>query len=175
MKSKFYIFHNFAVLVLFGWPFCQLQVICQLFRSTTSPGWRLSRFRSFLAVSRRRLKEHLLANLWYVTGRLSTNWDSAPWLAVVLLRRGPCHLYLWSDWLEKQCKALMVARLPPLHCLYFCYFSSFALDSLFCNCDIINRHTCISAFPLLIFPLVFISVTCLTSSSLPPHCSCLYH
>ena len=63
---------------------------------------------------RRLLKEHLLASLWYVTGRLSTNWGSAPWLAAVLLRRGPCHLYLWSDWLMKQCKALMLACLLTL-------------------------------------------------------------
>ena len=66
---------------------------------------------------RRLLKEHLLASLWYVTGRLPTNWCSAPWLAAVLLRRGPCHLYLWSDWLRKQCKASMLACLPPLLCL----------------------------------------------------------
>ena len=63
---------------------------------------------------RRLLKEHLLASLWYVTGRLSTNWGSAPWLAAVLLRRGPCHLYLWSDWLKKQCKALMLACFTTL-------------------------------------------------------------
>ena len=66
----------------------------------------------------------------------------SPWLAAVLLRRGPHHLYLWSDWLKKQCKALMLACLPPLLCLKFCYFLSFALVSFFfCNCDIMNIHT----------------------------------
>ena len=87
---------------------------------------------------RRLLKEHLLASLWYGTGRLSTNWGSAPWLAAVLLRRGPCHHHLWSDWLEKQCRALMLA--VYLLCS-FAIFSSFALVSFFCSCDISFIHT----------------------------------
>ena len=67
--------------------------------------------------------QHLSKSLARVTYRLSTNWNSASWLAAVLLRRGPCHLCLWFDWLESQCKVLVVAFLLPFMFRYFCFIS----------------------------------------------------
>ena len=99
---NFNIFYNYTLLVLVGWPFCQLQVICQLFWSTTSPGWRLCRFRSFLAVSSN-LQLSLFFFFFFLTGclYLSHMFDilltSSPLPRFILLKLPLSHKL--KDWI----------------------------------------------------------------------------
>ena len=82
--------------------------------------------------------------------------NSAPWLASVMLRRGLFHLYLWSDWLEKHYKALIV--------VCFCIFAIFKHCTCFAFFNIWhNKHT-IHTWPMkqfcsksILFPINFYS------------------
>ena len=83
-----------------------------------------------------------------------TNWGSAPWLAAVLLRRGPCHLYLvWLTWEAMQ--SFDGCLFTTFTLFVFLLFSSFALVSLFCNSGIINIHT----YRFSIFSIIEIFIT----------------